>query len=78
MSEQKNSESYQTAIEALKKSHQIIIDLSTSDLSKIHVDHNWSWVPYLKDHVDFLIEQIGGLIDNLKDSPPPVATKDGV
>lgn len=78
MSEQKNSESYQSAIEALTTSRQIIANLSMVDLSKIHVDHNWSWVPYLKDHVDFLIEQIDGLINNLKDSPPPVATKDDV
>lgn len=75
MSEQSNSESYLTAIEALKKSRQIIVDLSTADLSKIHVDQSWSWVPYLNDHVDFLMEQIQGLIDNLRDSPPPVAPK---
>lgn len=71
MSEQQKSESYQAAFDALRKISQNMTDLSTADLSKIHVSQDWSFVPHLKDHLDFLIEQVEGLIINLQDAPPP-------
>jgi hypothetical protein len=29
-------------------------------------------MPYVKDHIQFLLEQTDGLLQNLKDVPPPV------
>lgn len=56
----------------LKEILEKLTELSKEDLTNVHVSHEWSWVPYVKDHLDFLIEQVGGLLDNLKGSPPPV------
>jgi hypothetical protein len=33
-------------------------------------------MPYVKDHLDFLIEQVGGLSENLQDAPPPDAPEE--
>ena len=45
--------------------------LSSTDLSKIHISHEWSFMPYVNDHLEFLIEQTSGLLESLNDSPPP-------
>ena len=45
--------------------------LSSTDLSKIHISYEWSWVPYVKDHLTFLIEQVEGLATSLQDTKPP-------
>jgi hypothetical protein len=71
MSEE-SSESYKTTYETLKQIKKNLIELSTTDLSKIHIGHEWSWMPHVKDHIDFLIEQVGGLIEHLHDASPPV------
>lgn len=69
----KHSDGYRKAQESLKQIVDNLTELSTLDLSRIHVGVDWSWVPHVKDHIDFLVEQTQGLIDNLHDSPPPVA-----
>jgi hypothetical protein len=70
MSEQR-SDSYTKVHVVLEEFKQKLVEISALDLSKIHISHEWSWVPYVKDHLDFLIEQVGGLSKNLQDSPPP-------
>jgi hypothetical protein len=70
MSEQR-SDSYTKVHVALEEFKQKLVEISALDLSKIHISHEWSWMPYVKDHLDFLIEQVGGLSENLQDSPPP-------
>jgi hypothetical protein len=70
MSEQR-SDIYNVIHVALEEFKQKLIELSALDLSKIHIGHEWSWMPYVKDHLDFLVEQVGGLAENLQDAPPP-------
>ena len=53
-----------------------LTELSKSDLSNIHVGQDWSWIPFVKDHLDFLIEQVTGVEVALQDGPPPVSTED--
>ena len=71
MSETSNNESYAQTQDGLKKIREILVEMSKADLSKIHIGYELSWVPYVKEHVAFLVEQVDGLIENLKDSPPP-------
>ena len=75
MSDQR-SDSYTRIHIALKEFKQKLVELSALDLSKIHISHEWSWMPYVKDHLDFLIEQVEGLSENLQDSPPPVTPEE--
>ena len=65
------NDSYRMVQNFLKEIQQKVVELSKTDLSKIHVSQEWSGVPYVMDHLDFLAEQISGLIDGLKDAPPP-------
>ena len=67
---------FKCAQTTLKEIKIKIQELSNSDLSSVHVNHEWSWIPYLKDHLEFLIEQIGGLETSLRDGPPPVSDED--
>ena len=60
--------------DALEKIKKNLIDVTEVELSGLHVDHEWSWVPYVKDHVDFLLEQVEGIKTHLRDSPPPKAS----
>jgi len=69
MSEQ-HSECLIKTKQSLEQIKQKLIDLSTDDFSKIHVDQEWSYVSFVKDHIDFLIEQTEGLLTNLKDGEP--------
>ena len=75
MSEQR-SDSYTKVHVVLEEFKQKLAELSALDLSKIHISHEWSWMPYVKDHLDFLIEQVGGLSENLQDAPPPDAPEE--
>jgi len=74
MSEQK-SDTYNHVYSSLDEFRKKLIELSMMDLSSIHVGVEWSWMPYVKDHIDFLIEQTDGVIQNLNDSPPPSPKK---
>jgi hypothetical protein len=60
----------------LKEIVEKLTELSKEDLTNIHVNQEWSWIPYVKDHLDFLIEQTGGVGDALRDAPPPVTPED--
>jgi len=71
MSEQEKSQSYKTTFEALRKIEKKLVDLLSTDLSKIHVSNEWSLIPHINDHLQFLVEQVDGLIQGLQDSPPP-------
>ena len=75
MSEQR-SDSYTKVHDVLKEFNQKLIELSSVDLSKIHIGHEWSWMPHIKDHLAFLIEQVAGLVDNLHDAPPPETSEE--
>ena len=70
MSEQK-SDAYTNVYITLKEFKQKLVELSSTDLSKIHIGHEWSWMPYVKDHLTFLIEQVEGLTESLQDTKPP-------
>lgn len=72
MSEEK-SETYNYVSRELDEIKKKLIELSFKDLSNIHVGVEWTWMPYVKDHIDFLIEQTDGILQNIQDSPPPVA-----
>lgn len=75
MSEQRN-DSYTRVHDVLKEFNQKLVKLSSVDLSKIHIGHEWSWMPHVKDHLEFLIEQVTGLVDNLHDAPPPKTSEE--
>lgn len=62
--------------ETLKEIRIKLAELSKADLTNIHVGQDWSWIPYVKDHLDFLLEQVSGVEAALKDGPPPVAPED--
>lgn len=62
--------------EALRNIRIKLIELSNSDLSNVHVGQDWSWIPFVKDHLEFLIEQTAGVEAALQDGPPPVSTED--
>ena len=70
MLEQK-SDAYSKVYITLEEFKQKLVELSSTDLSKIHIGHEWSWVPYVKDHLTFLIEQVEGLTASLQDTKPP-------
>ena len=70
MLEQK-SDAYSKVYITLEEFKQKLVELSSTDLSKIHIGHEWSWVPYVKDHLTFLIEQVEGLAASLQDTKPP-------
>jgi len=71
MDDQQHNDTYNTVHMTLEQIKQKISELSSLDLSNVHVGHEWSWMPYIKDHLEFLVDQIGGLIENLRDAPPP-------
>jgi hypothetical protein len=75
MSQEISQESFSELHTSLKNIHESLVQLSKNDFSKIHVDMNWSLIPYVKDHLDFLAEQTGELLTNLRDSPPPSIEK---
>ena len=66
-----SDETYKTVQDAFQQIKKKLVEISNLDLSKIHVGHEWSWLPHVKDHLEFLAEQVVGLSDNLHDSPPP-------
>jgi len=70
MSEQK-SETYYYVRKELEEIKKKLSELSSADLSNIHVGIEWTWMPYVKDHIDFLVEQTDGILQNIQDSPPP-------
>jgi len=72
MSDQR-SEVYLKVQSTLKEFREKLTELSNTDLSGIHVDKEWSWIPYVKDHLDFLAEQTAGVEGALRDTPPPVS-----
>lgn len=74
--EKQHNNSYEEVQDSLKQINDKLMKLSKEDLSKIHISAEWSWVPYVKDHIEFLIEQVQGLVDNLQNSPPPTAQKE--
>jgi hypothetical protein len=74
MSKQK-SDTYEYVYNSLNEFRKKLIELSMMDLSKLHIGVEWSWMPYAKDHIDFLIEQTEGVVQNLNDSPPPATKK---
>lgn len=76
MSDQ-HSEAFLRVQSTLKEFREKLTELSNTDLSGVHVDQVWSWIPYVKDHLDFLVEQTAGVEDALCDTPPPVS-KDGI
>lgn len=63
---------------SLREIVEKLTELSKEDLTQIHVNQEWSWIPYVKDHVDFLIEQTTGVATSLRDAPPPVTPEDMV
>jgi hypothetical protein len=76
MDSTKRAEAFLKTQTTLKEVRTKLVELSQSNLADIHVSHEWSWIPYVKDHIDFLIEQIGGIERALKDAPPPVTPED--
>lgn len=73
---QEKSEIFLKVYSSLDNLKKELIELSLLDLSKIHVGHEWSWMPYMKDHIDFLIEQTDGLLTSIHDSSPPASPED--
>ena len=69
---EQSSDAFQKVQIVLKEIIEKLDGLSKDDLTNIHVSHEWSWVPYTKEHLVFLLEQVNCLLNNLKDSPPPV------
>lgn len=70
-----NSLAFQKLSASLKEIQKKLLELSNEDFSNLHVGINWSWMPYVKDHLVFLTEQTSGLVDSLQDSPPPTLDK---
>lgn len=66
-----SSTAYKTVQETLQQIKEKLLQLSATDLTKTHVDQEWSWMPHVKDHLEFLAEQVGGIADHLRDAPPP-------
>ena len=60
----------------LKEIVKKLSELSKEDLTNIHVSYKWSWIPYVKDHLDFLVEQLNGIEQALRDAPAPVTQED--
>lgn len=73
---EKNTEIYELTKSTLQQIKQKIIELSACDLSSVHIGTEWTWVPYLNDHLQFLIQQVEGLELNLFDTPPPTILKE--
>lgn len=76
MSTTHHSEVFLNTQTILKDIRIKLSELSKSDLSNIHVGQDWSWIPYVKDHLEFLVEQVAGVEVALQDGPPPVAPED--
>lgn len=72
----RRSDAFLKTQETLKEIKIKLAELSKADLTNIHVGQEWSWIPYIKDHLDFLLEQVGGVESALQDGPPPVAPED--
>jgi len=64
------SKTYDQVHEIFQQINLKFLELSKLDLSNLHVHSDWSLIPYLQDHLSFLVDQISGLSENLKDSPP--------
>ncbi|MBM3194146.1 MAG: hypothetical protein FJZ60_00095 [Chlamydiae bacterium] len=76
MDTSQRSEAFLKAQAVLKETREKLTELSNSDLSGVHISHEWSWIPYLKEHLSFLIEQTGGVELALRDGAPPVTEED--
>ena len=76
MDSTKHSEVFLKTQTVLKETRNKLTELSQFNLTDIHVSHEWSWIPYVKDHLDFLVEQLGGVEQALRDAPPPVSSED--
>jgi len=70
------SEAYLRVQSTLKEFREKLTELSNTDLSGVHVHQEWSWIPYVKDHLDFLVEQTAGVEGALRDAPPPTSEDD--
>jgi len=49
----------------------ILEELAAGDVSGLHVDAQWSSIPYPDDHLVFLRDQVSGLAASLREGPPP-------
>lgn len=76
MDSTKHSEVFLKTQTVLKETRNKLTELYQFNLTDIHVSHEWSWIPYVKDHLDFLVEQLGGVEQALRDAPPPVSSED--
>lgn len=76
MDSTKHSEAFLKTQTVLKEVRNKLTELSQFNLTDIHVSHEWSWIPYVKDHLDFLVEQLGGIEQALRDAPAPVSSED--
>ena len=76
MTEETRSEAHHKLSGAHEEICKKLTELSKDDFSSLHVGIEWTWMPYVKDHLEFLLEQTGGILQNLKDSPPPVSKID--
>lgn len=74
--ENSSSDTFINTKKVLEEIRNKLTGLSNSDLTNVHVGQDWSWIPFLKDHLEFLIEQINGVESALKEGPPPVAPED--
>jgi len=68
--DESKSQTYETSQKIFQKIKESLSEFLSLDLSKLHVHNDWSSIPYLQDHLNFLLEQVCGLSDNLKDEPP--------
>ena len=71
-----HSATFSNALITIREIRQKLIELSNTDLLSVHVHHEWSWIPYLKDHLEFLVEQTTCIENALRDEPPPVVEDD--
>ena len=76
MDSTKASETFLNAQAVLKETRNKLLELSNSNLEDIHVSYKLSWIPYVKDHLDFLVEQLNGIEQALRDAPAPVTQED--
>ena len=58
------------ALKRIEAARQELEMLLFEDLSQVHVDDEWSCIPHLGEHVQFLHDQLESLAKNLKEGPP--------
>jgi hypothetical protein len=66
-----STESFLKTTQGLTQIKTQLEELLNLNVSNLSIDFEWSAIPDVKEHLEFLLQQVSGLQRSLKDVAPP-------